>query len=485
MPEVTKPPIIEMEANADGVFVSKLDQAFTVDAHWAILGEYALGAESVLASLTPAMADLAAKAHAETLAARGDAEVDAKPYAVENGVAVLGLSGPMTKRPTSMSYYFGGTSTVKLGRAIRLATADASVKAILIKTSSPGGQVDGTSDLHDEIVRAKASKPVYAYVDGLMASAAMWALSPSNGIYAGRTAQVGAIGTYAVMRDTSRAAMAAGVEVVVIREGMFKGAGTPGTVLTDAHRQEFQREVAALNDHFVNDVAAGRGLTPERARELADGRVHVGQAAQDIGLIDGVMSFEECLTMISSGTVPDRKTAGNGTGATTMSNEPKQTVGDRIAAFFNGLGLDMQSTAAGTPVTEATPPVTPPATPSATTATTTPPAAPAADAPNPVMEAAFTMMANALVATHCGAMDPAVKEAVKPLALVAVRADKGEIGPACIAFQTLATNAKSPIDMTKPMIVTVAKSDPTAAAKLKADAAKVNAGAVNTINRGG
>ena len=471
MPDITKPPIIEMEANTDGVFVSKLDQAFTVDAHWAILGEYALGAESVLASLTPAMADLAAKAHAETLAARGDVEVDAKPYTVDNGVAVLGLSGPMTKRPTSMSYYFGGTSTVMLGRAIRLATADASVKAILIKTSSPGGQVDGTSDLHDEIVRAKASKPVYAYVDGLMASAAMWALSPADGIYAGRTAQVGAIGTYAVMRDTSRAAMAAGVEVVVIREGMFKGAGTPGTVLTDAHRQEFQREVAALNDHFVNDVAAGRGLTPERARELADGRVHVGKAAQDIGLIDGVMSFEECLTMISSGTVPDRKTAGNGTGATTMSEVKTPTFAERFMSLFKEAGLDTQ--AAGT--TEATP--------APTTTATVSTAAP--DATNATMEAAFTMMANALVATHCGAMDPAVKEAVKPLALVAVRADKGEIGPACIAFQTLATNAKSPIDMTKPMIVTVAKSDPTAAAKLKADAAKVNAGAVNTINRGG
>jgi len=457
----TRQELVDRRAGIEAVgdTFTKLDQAYEIDPVWAIRPGYALEKQEVMLSLTP---EMAARAYEEWRASqgkvnagRGGADADEKPYRVENGVAILNLSGPMTKRPTSMSYYFGGTSTVMLGRAIRQAVRDTEVKALLLLTSSPGGQAMGTSDLADEVIKAKAVKPVYSFVDGLSASAAYWVNCVSDGTYASRTSEIGCIGTYAVMRDSSQAAIRAGVEVFVVRDGAFKGAGTSGTVVTAEHRAEFQREVSALNDHFVADVAAGRGLSLAKAKELADGRVHVGKAAEDLGLIDGVMSFDECLQMISSGSVPERKTAGNGTGETAMSNQ--QSFAERFMALFKEAGLDKEAGTGG-PDAVTDPKVT------------------------AALDMAYGITARALVAQACGAMDPAIQTAVLPLALVAVKTDGGMLGPTCQAFVQLAANSKSPIDMTKPMIVQVAEQDDQGTAALRKKAAGINAGSVSAIN---
>jgi ClpP class serine protease len=55
---------------------------------------------------------------------------------------------------------------------------------------------------------------------------------------------------------------------------------------------------------FVSAVARGRNLPADKARALADGRVHLGKAAQDIGLVDGLMSFSGALARIRSDAAP-------------------------------------------------------------------------------------------------------------------------------------------------------------------------------------
>jgi ElaB/YqjD/DUF883 family membrane-anchored ribosome-binding protein len=66
----------------------------------------------------------------------------------------------------------------------------------------------------------------------------------------------------------------------------------PGTEVTDEQLAEMQRIVDDLNSHFLQGVAAGRGMKLAQVRERADGRVHVGKAAIPLGLIDGVQSLD-------------------------------------------------------------------------------------------------------------------------------------------------------------------------------------------------
>lgn len=213
------------------------------------------------------------------------------------GVAMIDLRGSLMKQADSLS---GGTSTVFARRQIRDAAKDDSVAAILLVIDSPGGTVSGINDLAEEVVRARKSKPVWAYIEDIGASAAYWVASQADKIFAGSTAEVGSIGTFAVVQDLSGMAEQQGVKVYVLRAGQFKGAGVPGTEITEEQLQEWQRLVEELNAFFLGAVSRGRGMALARVKELADGRVHVAGLATTLGLIDGVSFFEEVLEKLET-----------------------------------------------------------------------------------------------------------------------------------------------------------------------------------------
>jgi signal peptide peptidase SppA len=216
---------------------------------------------------------------------------------IRDGVEVIGLHGSLMKQQASLSR---STSTVMTRRKIRAAVRNPDVAAILLHIESPGGTAAGTKELADDVAEAAKSKPVYAFIEDLGASAAYWIASQATKVFANPTAIVGSIGTYGVVYDYSAMAAKEGIKAHVIRAGEFKGAFTPGTEVTAEQLAEQQKIVTDLNEFFIRGVKAGRRLTLEQTRKLADGRVHVGQAAVEQSLIDAVQSLDETFTQLAA-----------------------------------------------------------------------------------------------------------------------------------------------------------------------------------------
>ncbi len=226
-----------------------------------------------------------------------------RDYAVlPGGIAVVNMVGPLMKFVGSMQ---SGTSTIAARRAIRNAAADEAVSGILLRIDSPGGTVAGTQDLASDVAAAAKVKPVHAFIEDLGASAAFWIASQASRISANSTSLVGSIGTFAVVEDSSVEAAASGIKVHVVRAGEFKGSGVPGTPVSEAYLAELQRVVNELNQHFLDGVARGRKLSAAAVRQLADGRVHVGEAAQAVGLIDAVGSFDQAVADLRKSLKPN------------------------------------------------------------------------------------------------------------------------------------------------------------------------------------
>jgi signal peptide peptidase SppA len=211
------------------------------------------------------------------------------------GIAVIDIVGVLMKRQTSLA---AGTSTSMARRQIRNAVNNPNVKALMLMIDSPGGQAAGTQELADDVFKASQQKPVAAFIEDLGASAAFWVASQASNVFANATALVGAIGTFTVIEDSSEMADRLGVKVHVVKAGEFKGAGTPGTPVTEEHLSEIQRIVTTLNGFFIEGIAAGRGMSLDQAIKVADGRVHVGREAQALGLIDGVKTFQTAMASL-------------------------------------------------------------------------------------------------------------------------------------------------------------------------------------------
>jgi signal peptide peptidase SppA len=221
--------------------------------------------------------------------ARLSRPIDGQGYAVSDGVAIIEIDGAMMKGWSK----YGGTSSLWTRAAIRDANANPDVKSILLHIDSPGGTAAGTAELGDD-VRASA-KPVHAHIDDLGASAAYWVASQSDHVSMNRAGFAGSIGVYSTIYDTSGAAEMEGIKVHVLSTGPLKGAGEPGTVVTEEQLANWQKIVDAHFSHFETAVRGGRKMTQAGFKKVSDGNVFDAKDSLASGLIDEVASFDRAL----------------------------------------------------------------------------------------------------------------------------------------------------------------------------------------------
>lgn len=222
---------------------------------------------------------------------------EARPlYALENGVAVIEISGPIDRK-TAISFWTGEPYTVgqnHIRGGIEEALNDQHVRGILLSFNSPGGVVAGTKELADFIASNRSKKPIAAYADGLCASAAYWLAAATGTIYAPATAQVGSIGVIAVLTDWTRAADKAGITRTVIHSGKWKAAGSPDKTLTDEERQIFQQRLENLHAIFRADVARFMNLPDPLSSGWAEGQTFLGEEALALGLVSQIVRDRSC-----------------------------------------------------------------------------------------------------------------------------------------------------------------------------------------------
>lgn len=212
-------------------------------------------------------------------------------------IAVIRATGLLMKQSSSL----GGTSTVGLRRQIRQAVSEESVSGILLVLDSPGGSVAGMHDLGNEIRSATRKKPVWAFVDDLCASAAYFAAASANMIFANApTALIGSIGTMMTVYDVSTQAEREGIKALVFATGPLKGAGQPGTEVTEEQQSYFQGLIDSAQTHFDDAVKKGRGLSQTALNEVRTGGVFPATVALEKKLIDGIRSIESTIDALGA-----------------------------------------------------------------------------------------------------------------------------------------------------------------------------------------
>ena len=217
---------------------------------------------------------------------------DISSLTTEDGILVLALHGPMQKAESK----FGGTSTVSMRRALRAGKTSGTVRAAMVHADSPGGHVDGTHELSEDVRLFAQEKPIHFHIEDLGASAAIWAMAHADRITANAPAEVGSIGAFALLHDFSEAMEREGVRVIRVGSTARKGVGAPGLPIDEELIADVQASVDRVHTMFTTALRRGRGLSAAQVNAVADGRLFGAQEAQEKGLIDRVESFEEAMS---------------------------------------------------------------------------------------------------------------------------------------------------------------------------------------------
>ncbi|MFQ1042845.1 S49 family peptidase [Gilliamella sp. CG16] len=214
-------------------------------------------------------------------------------------IAVIDVIGPIFTRADLFSDVSGATSIEMLERQLDDALYDDSIRAIVLRIDSPGGEVTGTHELANYIDEACELKPIIAYVQGAACSAAYWIASATGRIYADKTATLGSIGVVATWTDDSAARAAAGLTDYEVVSSQSPNKRLDPT--RDDGRAELQKQIDGLADIFIDDVAAFRDVTRDKVMSnFGQGGIFLADEAVMIGMADEVSNFRDVIAKLST-----------------------------------------------------------------------------------------------------------------------------------------------------------------------------------------
>ena len=235
-----------------------------------------------------------------------------------NKIAVINVDGIITSHSPDSA----GNNMVDVVKAqLDRAADDDSVKAVILKVDSPGGEVmasdqiykaieafqKGDADDHDQ--PGKKGKPVICSMGSLAASGGYYISSPCRWIVADDLTLTGSIGVIMEGFNYRGLMDKVGVAPIVFKSGKFKDMLSPFRETNDIPVEEHemvQSLITETYDKFKGVVANGRNhahsLNQKEGRSLADnwtdfadGRVLSGAQALKLGLVDQLGDFDDAV----------------------------------------------------------------------------------------------------------------------------------------------------------------------------------------------
>ncbi len=213
-----------------------------------------------------------------------------------NSIAVIPVRGTLLKEDEDDCEYFqAGMRT--LSERVLDANHDPNVIGIILYIDSPGGTVDGTKAFSDAIKACR--KPVVTFIDGIMASGALWIGTSAQKVIAqNSTTEIGSIGVMVAFADMQPVWEAEGVKFHRINADQSKDKNKN---FTDALAGDYagikKEELNPLADQFITAVKANR---PNISNSVFTGKVYFAEEALSLGLIDEIGSFETAVAAVSA-----------------------------------------------------------------------------------------------------------------------------------------------------------------------------------------
>jgi signal peptide peptidase SppA len=212
-----------------------------------------------------------------------------------DGVAIIPVTGPLFRYANLFTAISGASSYELIARDFTVALENPQIKGIILDIDSPGGEVNGVSELSNMVYAARGKKPVVAYASGDAASGAYWIASAADEIVVSETSALGSIGVVGVYRGKSGAPNS-DVEIV--------SSQSPHKRLdpqTDEGRARLQLRIDSMADVFISTIARNRDVAPEIVQtHYGGGDVMIGARAVEAGLADRVGSLEQLIQELST-----------------------------------------------------------------------------------------------------------------------------------------------------------------------------------------
>lgn len=291
------------------------------------------------------IAKLAAGIYPSVLSSSGDDEDEDVPYLYsrQGNVGVITIKGSLVNTESCWNKYDGLVSYEAIREAIMYGANDSKVGQLFMDIASGGGAVSGVMDTAKLInMVSKQMKTITAYTDSTMASAAYWLGCSASKVFCTLTSMVGSIGVLSTHMERSKELADRGIGVTVIRSGPYKALANSVEPLSPEGKETLQKmvdAVASVFDGFVGDM---RGKTASEVNAtMGQGREFMGAAAVDVGLADGITSYDALISKLEAEAIDSQSVYNNNGNRNNQGYNMKQALTQQqiAAAAAGGVAL--------------------------------------------------------------------------------------------------------------------------------------------------
>jgi protease-4 len=208
-------------------------------------------------------------------------------------IALIRLSGAIAESGEAGLFSVSGITPSLVRGYLQRAADDPAVKAVVLRINSPGGTAAASQEIAAMI--RDFDKPVVISMGDIAASGGYYISVYADAVVANPDTLTGSIGVITQLFYIQGLLEKLGIEMETIKSGEHKDMFF--RPLSDKEKAILQDISDELYEQFIQAVAEGRELPPEKVRQLATGQLYSGIQAQKHGLVDKLGGLEDAIDL--------------------------------------------------------------------------------------------------------------------------------------------------------------------------------------------
>lgn len=251
--------------------------------------------------------------------------------AAENSVSVLPVKGMITKE----DQYCGPSGTLTLMRNLQAADNTENIIAHVLDINSGGGEATNIQSVAS-FIRNNIKKPVFAWYNGLNASAAYGIAVGADEIFAAQSTDiVGSIGVMTTIANWKKYYAQQGLELSDVYSNLSSEKNGIWQEALDGNLEPLKEK---LLDPFAKSFHASvNSMRPNLDKKVLKGATYMTTEAKQLGLIDGQKSWAKMLEYAEAKGLKYKKSISKNNQNTTSMKF------DKVAAFFGFKAIEQDS----------------------------------------------------------------------------------------------------------------------------------------------
>jgi protease IV len=196
---------------------------------------------------------------------------------------------------------FGNNDVISSGafaKTIRQVRNDRSIKGVILRVDSPGGDASASDEILHELKLLSRVKPVVVSMSDLAASGGYFISITGDPIVSYPNTITGSIGVLYVKPNIHDLYGKLGIQEDLLTRGKLADIDSASQPLSDAGRQKLHESIEATYVSFVSKVAAARKKTYDQIDPIAQGRVWMGTQALQKGLVDQLGGLDQAIATV-------------------------------------------------------------------------------------------------------------------------------------------------------------------------------------------